>query len=82
MCEKINKKMTTKKRSTLELIKLSSYVIAYKLFIFFIISFIFVMLYSWANIIKFDYKYIVVSSLTMLMLWLMFGKYFIKEERK
>ena len=68
------------KRSIGELLKITSLVTLYKFLIYSMISLIFVLLLAWAEIIAFDFRYVIVGGVSMLMLWFMFGKYFVQKK--
>ena len=75
------------KRKLGELLKITILVTAYKFGVYFVISLLYMLLLSWADIIEFDLRYVIVGAVTMLLLWFMFGKYFVghkptKKSRK
>lgn len=69
------------KRKIGELLKITFLVTAYKFVIYFIISLIFVLMLAWAEIVRFDMRYVIVGAVTMLILWFMFGKYFVEQKK-
>jgi len=69
------------KRKIGELLKITLLVTTYKFVIYFIISLLYVLLLAWAELIVFDFRYVVVGALTMLILWFMFGKYFVEQKK-
>jgi len=69
------------KRKIGELLRITLLVTTYKFVIYFVISLLYVLLLVWAEIIVFDFRYVVVGALTMLILWFMFGKYFVEHKK-